>query len=131
LTAKVNLRASEPNAHQAARTGLDPPGAIVAYGAALGKGVRIEPWCSVGASVVIGGGARLVSHVVVDRHTAIGRDVVLFPFCTVGLEPHDLKYQGEPTRCENRRAAPRSASTARSIAAPSPGAASRGSARIA
>jgi UDP-N-acetylglucosamine acyltransferase len=24
----------------------------------------------------------------------------LFPFCTVGLEPQDLKYQGEPTRCE-------------------------------
>ena len=26
--------------------------------------------------------------------------MVLFPFCTVGLEPQDLKYQGEPTRCE-------------------------------
>jgi UDP-N-acetylglucosamine acyltransferase len=25
---------------------------------------------------------------------------VLFPFCTVGLAPQDLKYKGEPTRCE-------------------------------
>jgi UDP-N-acetylglucosamine acyltransferase len=36
---------------------------------------------------------------VVDGHTRIGADAVLFPFCTVGLEPQDLKYRGEPTRC--------------------------------
>ena len=36
----------------------------------------------------------------VDGHTRIGADAVLYPFCTVGLEPQDLKYRGEPTRCE-------------------------------
>src|ERR1700689_3857642 len=76
------------------------PTAIIARGAELGTGVRIGPWCSVGADAVIEDGARLVSHVVVDGHTVIGPGVVLFPFCTVGLEPQDLKYQGEPTRCE-------------------------------
>ena len=25
---------------------------------------------------------------------------MLYPFCTVGMAPQDLKYQGEPTRCE-------------------------------
>ena len=25
---------------------------------------------------------------------------MLYPFCTVGLPPQDLKYRGEPTRCE-------------------------------
>ncbi len=25
---------------------------------------------------------------------------MLFPFCTVGLAPQDMKYKGEPTRCE-------------------------------
>jgi UDP-N-acetylglucosamine acyltransferase len=45
-------------------------------------------------------GATLTSHVVVDGHTTIGADVTLFPFCTVGLPPQDLKYKGEPTRCE-------------------------------
>ena len=25
---------------------------------------------------------------------------MLYPFCTVGLAPQDLKYKGEPTRCE-------------------------------
>ena len=76
------------------------PSAIVARGAELGAGVRIGPFCSVGANAVIEDGTRLVSHVVVDGHTVIGPGVVLFPFCTVGLEPQDLKYQGEPTRCE-------------------------------
>jgi UDP-N-acetylglucosamine acyltransferase len=76
------------------------PTAIVAPSAELGRGVRIGPWCTVGPDVTISDGARLVSHVVVDGHTSIGADAILFPFCTVGLEPQDLKYRGEPTRCE-------------------------------
>lgn len=76
------------------------PTAIVQPGAELGRGVFIGPFCSVGADVTIEDGARLVSHVVVDGHTRIGEDVELFPFCTVGLAPQDLKYRGEPTRCE-------------------------------
>jgi UDP-N-acetylglucosamine acyltransferase len=76
------------------------PTAIVARGAELGVGVRIGPYCSVGANVVIEDRAALISHVVVDGHTRIGPDVVLYPFCTVGLAPQDLKYQGQPTRCE-------------------------------
>jgi UDP-N-acetylglucosamine acyltransferase len=76
------------------------PSAIVAPGAQLGAGVSIGPYCTVGSDVVIDEGARLVSHVVVDGHTRIGSGVVLFPFCTVGLPPQDLKYNGEPTRCE-------------------------------
>ncbi len=42
----------------------------------------------------------LFSHVVVDGHTRIGAGARLYPFCTVGLAPQDLKYKGEPTRCE-------------------------------
>jgi UDP-N-acetylglucosamine acyltransferase len=76
------------------------PSAIVARGAELGDGVRIGPYCTVGAHVVIENRAELVSHVVVDGHTRIGPDVVLYPFCTVGLAPQDLKYAGQPTRCE-------------------------------
>ena len=76
------------------------PTACIARGAELGRDVRIGPFCTVGPDVVIEDGAHLVSHVVVDGHTIIGPGVVLFPFCTVGLEPQDLKYKGEPTRCE-------------------------------
>ncbi|MBV8613648.1 MAG: acyl-ACP--UDP-N-acetylglucosamine O-acyltransferase [Acetobacteraceae bacterium] len=76
------------------------PTAVVARGAELGLGVRVGPFCTVGPHVVIEDGARLVSHVVVDGHTRVGRDTALYPFCTVGLEPQDTKYRGEPTRCE-------------------------------
>ena len=47
--------------------------------------------------VVLEDGVELVSHVVVDGHTRIGAGAKLFPFCTVGLEPQDLKYKGEDT----------------------------------
>ena len=50
-----------------------------------------------GAGCGPGIGVRLVSHVAVDGHTIIGRDAVLYPFCTVGFPPQDLKYKGEPT----------------------------------
>jgi UDP-N-acetylglucosamine acyltransferase len=76
------------------------PTAVVSRGAELGTGVRIGPYCTVGPQVVIEDGAELVSHVVVDGHSRIGPDVVLYPFCTVGLAPQDLKYAGQPTRCE-------------------------------
>jgi UDP-N-acetylglucosamine acyltransferase len=88
-------------AARARRRGVDiHPTAIVADDAELGIDVSIGPFCTVGPDVVIGDRARLVSHVVVNGHTQIGADAVLFPFCTVGLPPQDLKYKGEPTRCE-------------------------------
>ncbi len=76
------------------------PRAIVANGATIGDGVRIGPWCQIGPDVVIDDGVELVSHVVVDGHTRIGAEAKLWPFCTVGLPPQDLKYRGEPTRTE-------------------------------
>jgi UDP-N-acetylglucosamine acyltransferase len=83
----------------AARTSIHPT-AIVAHGAELGPGVEIGPFCTVGANVVIEAGVKLVSHVVVEGHTRIGENAQLFPFCTVGLAPQDMKYKNEPTRCE-------------------------------
>ena len=76
------------------------PTAIVAPGATIGQGAFIGPWCVVGADVVVEAGAELVSHVAVDGRTRIGAGARLYPFCSVGLAPQDLKYQGEPTRCE-------------------------------
>jgi UDP-N-acetylglucosamine acyltransferase len=63
-------------------------------------GAQIGPWCHVGPEAVIGPRTRLVSHVVVDGRTTIGEDAVIYPFCTIGLAPQDLKYKGEPTQCE-------------------------------
>lgn len=74
------------------------PTAIVAAGARVAPDADIGPWCSVGPQAVIGAGTRLISHVVVDGDTEIGQGCVLYPFCTVGMAPQDLKYRGEPTR---------------------------------
>ena len=75
------------------------PSAVIAPGAQLGVGVKIGPFCTIGPDAEIGDGASLVSHVVVDGHTSIGAGAVLFPFCTVGMAPQDIKYKDEPTRC--------------------------------
>lgn len=75
------------------------PSAVIEAGARIGAGAEIGPWCHVGPDVEIGDGVRLVSHVVVSGHTVVGAEAVLYPFCTVGLAPQDLKYRGEPTRC--------------------------------
>ena len=76
------------------------PTASVEPGASIADGAEIGPWCRVGPDVVIEAGARLMSHVVVEGRTRIGAGAVLYPFCTVGLAPQDLKYRGEPTACE-------------------------------
>lgn len=76
------------------------PGATVAPGAEIGPGVEIGPYCVIGPDAVIEAGARLISHVVVDGHTRIGAEAVLYPFVTVGMAPQDIKYRDEPTRVE-------------------------------
>ena len=81
----------------AARHGGIHPTAIIAPGAQVADDAQIGPWCTVGPDVVLEAGVRLVSHVVVDGHTVIGEGAVIYPFCTVGLPPQDMKYRGEPT----------------------------------
>ena len=73
------------------------PSAIVETGARLGSGVRIGPYCMVGADVVLGDRCELVSHVVVAGRTTIGSGTRIFPFASIGHQPQDLKYQGEPS----------------------------------
>lgn len=74
--------------------------AIVEDGATLGEGVRIGPYCIVGAQVVLGDGVELVSHVVVTGDTDIGAKTKIYPFTSIGHPPQDLKYKGEPSRLE-------------------------------
>lgn len=76
------------------------PTAIVAPEAKVGKGVIIGPWCTIGPNVVIEDNVELISHVVVDGCTRLGEGSQYYPFCTIGMAPQDLKYKGEPTRCE-------------------------------
>lgn len=66
--------------------------------AQLDHSVEVGPWCIIGPRVKIGGGTRLMSHVVVEGDTEIGQGNVVFPFSVLGAVPQDLKYKGEPTR---------------------------------
>lgn len=72
--------------------------AIIDPAAVIGEGVIIGPYCVVGAEVKLGDGVRLHSHVVVDGRTEIGEETEIFPFASIGTQPQDLKYNGEPSK---------------------------------
>lgn len=74
------------------------PTAIVESGARLGAGVKIGPYCLVGPEVTLGDGCELISHVVVAGHTTIGPRTRIFPFASIGHQPQDLKFKGEPSK---------------------------------
>ena len=83
-------------AGQAARA-IVHPSSHVDPGARLGAGVLIGPFCVVGPNVVLGEGVQLLSHVAVAGRTSIGARTRIFPFASIGHEPQDLKYRGEPS----------------------------------
>jgi len=73
------------------------PSAVIADGATLGNDVEIGPFCVVDEHVSIGDGTVLKSHVCISGHTKIGANNRFFPFSSIGHEPQDLKYHGEPS----------------------------------
>ena len=74
------------------------PTAIVASSAVLAGDVEIGPYSVIGEQVEIGSGTRIGSHVVVNGPTRIGRDNRIYHFASIGDDPQDKKYAGEPTR---------------------------------
>jgi UDP-N-acetylglucosamine acyltransferase len=76
------------------------PTAIVDPGARLADDVVIGPYCVIGEHAVLGAGVSLKSHVVIDGRTTIGERTRIFPFASIGHEPQDLKYKGEPSSLE-------------------------------
>lgn len=73
------------------------PTAVVSPGARIGANVKIGPYSVIGEHVVLGDNVELVSHVAVDGRTTIGAGTRIFPFASIGHQPQDLKYQGEPS----------------------------------
>jgi len=72
--------------------------AVVAEEARLGVDVAIGPYCVIGPDVELEDGVNLVSHVSVSGRTLIGANTQIFPFASLGHQPQDLKYHGEPSR---------------------------------
>jgi UDP-N-acetylglucosamine acyltransferase len=73
------------------------PTAVIEAGAKLGRGVKIGPYCVVGGDVELADDVELVSHVVVAGRTKVGERTRIFPFASIGHQPQDLKYHGEPS----------------------------------
>jgi UDP-N-acetylglucosamine acyltransferase len=74
--------------------------AIISESASIADDVVIGPYCVVGENVEIGAGSKIDSHVVISGPTRIGRNNHIYQFTSVGDDPQDKKYRGEPTRLE-------------------------------
>jgi UDP-N-acetylglucosamine acyltransferase len=74
--------------------------AIVHPGAGIGANVEIGPYSIIGEHVEIGDECQIGPHAVITGHTKIGRGNRIFQFVSLGEEPQDKKYAGEPTRLE-------------------------------
>ena len=74
--------------------------AIVAASAKIGAGVRVGAYALIGENVELGEGCVLHSHAVVQGPSKIGRSNVFHPFCSVGGDPQDFRFQGEKTELE-------------------------------
>lgn len=72
--------------------------AIVHPEAQLDASVEVGPYAVIGAKVRIGAGTRVGPHAVIEGDTTIGAKNRIFQFASVGADPQDLKYAGEPTQ---------------------------------
>lgn len=76
------------------------PTALIADSAIIADDVQIGPFAVIGEQVEIGSGTRISSHVVINGPTKIGKDNRIFQFASIGDDPQDMKYAGEPTCLE-------------------------------
>lgn len=73
------------------------PTAIVEDGASLADDVEIGPWCYVGPGVTIGEGTVLGPSTRIEGPSRIGSNNRFFGQSSIGTDPQDLKFGGEPT----------------------------------
>jgi len=74
------------------------PTAIIEKGAEVASDVVIGPYSVIGPKVKIGKETKIGPHVVIQGDTTIGEKNILHAFCSIGSEPQDLSYKGEPTK---------------------------------
>ena len=74
------------------------PTALVDPAAQIHESVSIGAYSIIGPHVRIGAGTTVASHCVIEGRTTIGEDNRIFQFNSLGAQPQDKKYAGEP--CE-------------------------------
>ncbi len=73
------------------------PRALVDSKAELDEDVSVGPFAIIEADVQIGRGSSIGPHSIVRAGTRMGRDNRVFQYASVGEDPQDKKYNGEPT----------------------------------
>ncbi len=73
------------------------PTAVISDKASIADDVEIGPYAVIGDDVEIGAGTCIGSHVVINGPTTIGVDNHVYQFASIGDDPQDKKYAGEPT----------------------------------
>jgi UDP-N-acetylglucosamine acyltransferase len=73
------------------------PTAVIDKTAEIASDITIGPYCVIGPDVRIGPGTILEAHVQVQGWTTIGDQCHIFSFSSLGTDPQDLKYKGDPT----------------------------------
>jgi len=73
---------------------------VIDPAAELAEDVSVGPYSVIDANVTIGAGTDIGPHVVIRGTTRIGCQNRIFQFASIGEEPQDKKYAGEPTSLE-------------------------------
>jgi UDP-N-acetylglucosamine acyltransferase len=89
------VAASDPLARRRKTAPEIHPTAIVAPGAQLGSGVRIDAYAVIREHVTIGDGTWIGPHAVIEEWTSLGRDCRVYPCAVLGGVPQDYHFQGE------------------------------------
>ncbi|HVN90589.1 MAG TPA: acyl-ACP--UDP-N-acetylglucosamine O-acyltransferase [Candidatus Binataceae bacterium] len=76
------------------------PSAVIDPRAEIDSTADIGPGVVIGPHVQIGAGTAIGPYAVIDSHTTIGKGNRIFQFASLGADPQDLKYHGEPSRLE-------------------------------
>jgi UDP-N-acetylglucosamine acyltransferase len=74
------------------------PSALIDSSAELDSTVKVGAYSRIGPDVQIGAHTEIGSHCVIDKHTRIGAHNKIFQFASIGADPQDKKYAGEPTQ---------------------------------
>lgn len=73
------------------------PSAVVHPSAEIAEGVTIGPNVVIGEGVKLGKDTRVIANAYIE-YAEIGERCTISPFSTIGSEPQDLGYKGEPTK---------------------------------
>jgi UDP-N-acetylglucosamine acyltransferase len=74
------------------------PTAVVSPQASLARDVRVGPYAIIEPEVFIKSGCEIGAHSVIKKFTSLGHRNRVFEHATLGGEPQDVKFKGEPSR---------------------------------